>query len=280
MGSRWASSSAISSWALRLGASRPIRSSEDTPSALARASIWDNFGSRRPFSSSESTDGARPTRSPSSASVSPLVFLMCRSRCPKRTRSRPLSGKVENSFSAKVVTSSSYTKICKFSGTRSLPQRHDPPEAGTNTRGRHASGGPVNNRRLEGNKGFDDQVAELQRSWAADSRWDGTERTYAAADVVKLRGSVQEENTLARLGAERLWSLLHTEDYVHALGALTGNQAVQQVKAGLKAIYLSGWQVAADANLAAQTYPDQSLYPVNSVPQVVRRINNALLRTP
>ncbi|HEX9473540.1 MAG TPA: isocitrate lyase, partial [Steroidobacteraceae bacterium] len=136
----------------------------------------------------------------------------------------------------------------------------------------------MNNRRLEGNKGFDDQVAELQQSWAADSRWDGTERTYAAADVVKLRGSVQEENTLARLGAERLWSLLQSEDYVHALGALTGNQAVQQVKAGLKAIYLSGWQVAADANLAAQTYPDQSLYPVNSVPQVVRRINNALLR--
>ena len=136
----------------------------------------------------------------------------------------------------------------------------------------------MNNRRLEGNQSFDDQVAELRQSWAADSRWDGTERTYTAADVVRLRGSVQEEHTLARLGAERLWSLLHSEDYVHALGALTGNQAVQQVKAGLKAIYLSGWQVAADANLAAQTYPDQSLYPVNSVPQVVRRINNALLR--
>ena len=88
----------------------------------------------------------------------------------------------------------------------------------------------------------------------------------------------QEEHTLARRGAERLWELLHTEDYVHALGALTGNQAVQQVKAGLKAIYLSGWQVAADANLAGQTYPDQSLYPANSVPAVVRRINNALLR--
>ncbi|HXL18691.1 MAG TPA: isocitrate lyase, partial [Streptosporangiaceae bacterium] len=136
----------------------------------------------------------------------------------------------------------------------------------------------MNNRRLEGNQSFDDQVAELRQSWTADSRWDGTERTYTAADVVRLRGSVQEEHTLARLGAERLWSLLHSEDYVHALGALTGNQAVQQVKAGLKAIYLSGWQVAADANLAAQTYPDQSLYPVNSVPQVVRRINNALLR--
>ena len=145
----------------------------------------------------------------------------------------------------------------------------------------------MNIRRLEGTlnasagqpaTSFDDQVAQLRQSWAADSRWDGTERTFTAADVIRLRGSVQEEHTLARLGAERLWSLLHSEDYVNSLGALTGNQAVQQVKAGLKAIYLSGWQVAADANLAAQTYPDQSLYPVNSVPQVVRRINNALLR--
>jgi isocitrate lyase len=140
----------------------------------------------------------------------------------------------------------------------------------------------VNNRRLEGTadagKDFDAQVSGLQQSWASDPRWDGTERTYTAADVIRLRGSIQEEHTLARTGAERLWSLLHSEEYVHALGALTGNQAVQQVKAGLKAIYLSGWQVAADANLAGQTYPDQSLYPVNSVPQVVRRINNALMR--
>jgi isocitrate lyase len=136
----------------------------------------------------------------------------------------------------------------------------------------------VTTRRLEGTPGFDDQVAELQQSWASDPRWDGIERTYTAADVVRLRGSVQEEHTLARLGAERLWSLLTSKDYVNSLGALTGNQAVQQVKAGLQAIYLSGWQVAADANLAGQTYPDQSLYPVNSVPAVVRRINNALLR--
>jgi isocitrate lyase len=106
----------------------------------------------------------------------------------------------------------------------------------------------------------------------------GVQRTYTAEDVVALRGSFQEDRTLARRGAEKLWELLHTEDYVHALGALTGNQAVQQVKAGLKAIYLSGWQVAADANLAFQTYPDQSLYPANSVPAVVRRINNALER--
>ncbi|HEY3686996.1 MAG TPA: isocitrate lyase [Streptosporangiaceae bacterium] len=119
---------------------------------------------------------------------------------------------------------------------------------------------------------------ELRQEWDNDPRWAGVERTYSAEDVIKLRGSVVEEQTLARLGAERLWNLLHTEDYVNSLGALTGNQAVQQVRAGLQAIYLSGWQVAADANLAGQTYPDQSLYPVNSVPQVVRRINNALLR--
>ncbi len=119
---------------------------------------------------------------------------------------------------------------------------------------------------------------QLQDEWDNDPRWEGIERTYSAEDVIKLRGSVQEEHTLARLGAERLWHLLHTEDYVHTLGALTGNQAVQQVKAGLQAIYLSGWQVAADANLGGQTYPDQSLYPANSVPAVVRRINNALLR--
>ncbi|MCG8917697.1 isocitrate lyase [Actinokineospora sp. PR83] len=119
---------------------------------------------------------------------------------------------------------------------------------------------------------------EIAHQWATDPRWAGIERSYTAEDVVRLRGSVVEEHTLARRGAERLWELLHTEDYVHALGALTGNQAVQQVRAGLKAIYLSGWQVAADANLSGQTYPDQSLYPANSVPQVVRRINNALLR--
>jgi isocitrate/methylisocitrate lyase len=123
-----------------------------------------------------------------------------------------------------------------------------------------------------------EQASQLRGQWQADPRWADVERTYSAEDVIRLRGSVHEEHTLARLGAERLWRLLHSEDYVNTLGALTGNQAVQQVRAGLKAIYLSGWQVAADANLAAQTYPDQSLYPANSVPQVVRRINNALLR--
>ncbi|MFI6602572.1 isocitrate lyase [Nonomuraea sp. NPDC050536] len=119
---------------------------------------------------------------------------------------------------------------------------------------------------------------QLQDEWHNDPRWTNVERTYSAEDVIRLRGTVQEEHTLARLGANRLWDLLQNEDYVHALGALTGNQAVQQVRAGLRAIYLSGWQVAADANLGAQTYPDQSLYPANSVPAVVRRINNALLR--
>ncbi len=121
-------------------------------------------------------------------------------------------------------------------------------------------------------------AAELQETWETDPRWDGIERTYTADDVIRLRGSVREEHTLARRGAETLWNLLHTEEYIRALGAYTGGQAVQQVRAGLKAIYLSGWQVAADGNLAGQTYPDQSLYPANSVPAVVRRINNALLR--
>ncbi|MEV4844705.1 isocitrate lyase [Micromonospora matsumotoense] len=121
-------------------------------------------------------------------------------------------------------------------------------------------------------------VERLRTEWETDPRWRGVRRSYRAEDVVRLRGAVQEEHTLARRGAERLWELLHTEDYIHALGALTGNQAVQMVRAGLKAIYLSGWQVAADANLAGHTYPDQSLYPANSVPAVVRRINNALLR--
>lgn len=109
-------------------------------------------------------------------------------------------------------------------------------------------------------------------------RWEGVVRKYTKEDVEKLRGSIKIEYTLARLGAEKFWRLLHTEPYIHALGALTGNQAVQMVSAGLKAIYLSGWQVAADANSAFQTYPDQSLYPVNSVPKVVQRINNAFQR--
>ena len=119
---------------------------------------------------------------------------------------------------------------------------------------------------------------QLERDWRENPRWQGITRPYAAADVVRLRGSVQIEYTLAKLGAQRLWELMHTEPYVAALGALTGTQAVQMVQAGLKAIYLSGWQVAADANLSMQTYPDLSLYPVNSVPAVVKRINNAFRR--
>lgn len=127
-------------------------------------------------------------------------------------------------------------------------------------------------------KTIDDRAAAIQKDWDTNQRWKGVEREYSAQDVARLQGNVQEEFTLAKRGAEQLWDKLHTEDFVNALGALTGNQAVQQVKAGLKAIYLSGWQVAGDANLAGQTYPDQSLYPANSVPQVVRRINNALMR--
>lgn len=121
-------------------------------------------------------------------------------------------------------------------------------------------------------------AAQIEQDWNTNPRWVTVKRDYSAEDVVKLRGSVQEEHTLARRGAEQLWDKIHSEDFINALGALTGNMAVQQVKAGLKAIYLSGWQVAGDANLAGQTYPDQSLYPANSVPAVVRRINNALLR--
>ena len=122
------------------------------------------------------------------------------------------------------------------------------------------------------------QIAALEKDWAENARWKGIQRGYTAADVVRLRGSVPIEHTLARRGAEKLWNLINTEPFVNALGALTGNQAMQQVKAGLKAIYLSGWQVAGDANIAGEMYPDQSLYPANSVPQVVRRINNTLLR--
>ncbi len=118
----------------------------------------------------------------------------------------------------------------------------------------------------------------ISHSWNTDPRWNGVERPYRAEDVVRLRGSIKIEYTLARLGAERLWHLLNTDDYVPALGAMTGHQAVQMVQAGLKAIYASGWQVAADANLAGQTYPDQSLYPADSVPSLVRRINNAFKR--
>ncbi|GAP64849.1 isocitrate lyase [Mizugakiibacter sediminis] len=119
---------------------------------------------------------------------------------------------------------------------------------------------------------------QLTRQWQTDPRWQGVARPYSAEDVVRLRGTVHVEHTLARRGAERLWRALHASDFVNALGALTGNQAMQQVKAGLQAIYLSGWQVAADANTAGAMYPDQSLYPVDSVPAVVRRINNTLLR--
>jgi len=121
---------------------------------------------------------------------------------------------------------------------------------------------------------------EIKKDWETNPRWKGITRNYTAEDVEALQGTVVEENTLARRGAEILFDAIHEEGdgYINALGALTGNQAVQQVRAGLKAVYLSGWQVAGDANLAAQTYPDQSLYPANSVPQIVRRINNALLR--
>ncbi len=123
-----------------------------------------------------------------------------------------------------------------------------------------------------------DAARQIEREWAENPRWKNVERTYSADDVVRLRGSVKVEHTLARMGAEKLWRRLNTEDYINCLGALTGGQAVQQVKAGIKAIYLSGWQVAADGNTGETMYPDQSLYPVDSVPAMVRRINNAFKR--
>ena len=125
---------------------------------------------------------------------------------------------------------------------------------------------------------IDEAARQLEGQWSGDGRWSGIERTYGAEAVVRLRGTVVEEHTLAKLGAERLWQLIQADEPVRALGALTGCQAVQMVRAGLEAIYLSGWQVAADANLAGATYPDQSLYPANSAPALVRRLNNALLR--
>src|SRR5258706_15976637 len=124
---------------------------------------------------------------------------------------------------------------------------------------------------------YDLEAARLKKDWAENPRWKGIRRAYSAEDVVRLRGSLHIEHTLARRGAERLWKLVTEEPLVNALGAMTGNQAMQQVKAGLKAIYLSGWQVAADANISGEMDPDQSLYPVNSVPNVVKRINNTFV---
>ena len=121
-------------------------------------------------------------------------------------------------------------------------------------------------------------ASDLTNDWNNNPRWKGITRPYGPQDVERLRGTIRVEYSIARIGAERLWKLLHEEKYVNALGAITGNQAVQMVKAGLKAIYLSGWQVAGDANDAGQMYPDQSLYPANSVPDLIRRINNALVR--
>src|SRR5579863_2763498 len=122
------------------------------------------------------------------------------------------------------------------------------------------------------------QAQQLHQQWETDPRWKGIKRGFTAEDVVRLRGSLQVEHTIAKRGAEKLWASVNSEPFVNALGALTGNQAMQQVKAGLKAIYLSGWQVAGDANVAGEMYPDQSLYPANSVPLVVKRINNTLTR--
>ncbi|MDR3614287.1 MAG: isocitrate lyase [Candidatus Obscuribacterales bacterium] len=128
------------------------------------------------------------------------------------------------------------------------------------------------------NQSRSEQAIQLNASWSQDPRWQGIKRDYSAQDVVRLRPSINVDHTLARLGAQKFWQLLHNEPYITALGAMNGSQAVQMVRGGLKSIYLSGWQVAADANLSRQTYPDQSLYPSNSVPELVKRLNNALMR--
>ena len=125
----------------------------------------------------------------------------------------------------------------------------------------------------------DEQIKQIEQNWAENPRWKNVTRTYSAADVLRLRGSINIEYTIAKLGAERLWNLMNETNYVNALGALSGGQAIQQVQAGLQAIYASGWQVAADANVAGQMYPDQSLYPANSVPELVKKLNNSLQRT-
>src|SRR5437899_12364767 len=125
---------------------------------------------------------------------------------------------------------------------------------------------------------YDLEAARLKKEWAENPRWKGIKRGYSAEDLVRLRASVQIEHTLVRRAAEKLWKLVTEEPFVNSLGAMSGNQAMQQVKAGLKAIYLSGWQVAADANIAGEMYPDQSIYPANSVPAVVRKINNTSAR--
>jgi len=152
----------------------------------------------------------------------------------------------------------------------------------TTTTAQTANGTTADAFQPEGRDVFEEKVQALQHEWDTNPRWSHIQRDYTAEEVVRLQGTVQEENTLAKRGSEKLWNQLTSQyaqgTYTNSLGALTGNQAVQQVKAGLRAIYLSGWQVAGDANISGQTYPDQSLYPANSVPTVVRRINNALLR--
>jgi isocitrate lyase len=149
-------------------------------------------------------------------------------------------------------------------------ERRRRPDGGARSQGAIGTGSDAMN--------YDLEAARLRKDWAENPRWKGIERGYGAEDVVRLRGSLVIEHTLARRGAEKLWKLLYDEPFVNTLGAITGNQALQQVKAGLKAIYLSGWQVAADANIAGEMYPDQSLYPANSVPSVVRRMNNTFMR--
>src|SRR5690606_5830253 len=328
-GPRCTRSSSISRASRSDGGSAESRSSTLAPSARAMACSCENLGSRLPFSSVLTCDGARSIAVASSSSVMPRLVRRWRIRRPIvsasgsasgtgagpvrplcvgreevvfRTVLPPLSiramteGDIRNRFRSteepRFFCQKSLVKGLR-GGRRSyyvtgrrgdhVPSRGGEPlmSAPTIDPTSEATTSATTAVPAATSVRAGDQVQtadELRGTWESDPRWAGIDRTYTAEDVVALRGSVGEEYTLARRGAERLWRQLHEEDYINALGALTGNQAVQQVKAGLQAIYLSGWQVAGDANLAGQTYPDQSLYPANSVPAVVRRINNALLR--
>src|SRR6478752_6013771 len=305
-GPRWYRSSSISRAARRLGGSAPSSWSMLTFSAAAKCWSSVSLGSRLPFSTRLSWLGAVPTAALRSSSVSPACLRRWRTRRPSAMTSSSaaaadggwetslfqLEGDISEEYVKKCISfHSSYLerglKVLKSSSHGKKHRTGKP--VGTSTTRFPPTPSGAQSRRSTMTAAFEptsqtpeQQAAALELEWAANPRWEGVTRDYSASDVVRLRGRVSEEHTLARRGSEKLWKQLTEEHktggYTNALGALTGNQAVQQVKAGLRAIYLSGWQVAADANNSGHTYPDQSLYPANSVPTVVRRINNALLR--
>src|SRR5665647_1386820 len=297
-GPRWARSTAISSAARGDGGVACRRSSTLVPSAAAIVRSIDSLGSRLPFSIIDTWEGARSIAAARLSRVILRAVRRSRMRRPSVSASRPdsssgVSRRGERRAGSAVTMSHGHTGREVLANRRTAFLLRGNLVRGVRRGPRVGAQAPHRSRPRENimtesaarRPGDQTQTAaELELEWAADTRWDGIRRDYTAADVIALRGTVREERTLARRGAEKLFELINENgtpenpEWVRALGALTGNQAVQQVRAGLKAIYLSGWQVAADANLSGQTYPDQSLYPANSVPAVVRRINNALLR--